>query len=86
MSRKFYKIEVGLTGRDEATTEFEQEVFYGTEAIAIVRVIWQGILTSKIERAFLKVRGCNSTLRFSCTANQNPSLDNLKLPEPFETE
>lgn len=27
MSRKFYKIEVGLTGRDEATTEFEQEVF-----------------------------------------------------------
>lgn len=83
MPRKFYKIEVGLTGLDEVTTEFEQDVFYGSEAVAIVSVIWKGILASKRERAFLKVRGCNSILSFSCTANQNPSLDDLKLPEPF---
>lgn len=86
MSRKYYKIEVGLTGLDEVTTEFEQEVFYGTEAVAIVSVIWQGILASKKERAFLTVRGCNTNLSFSCTANQNPSLDNLELPEPFVDE
>lgn len=80
---KYHKIEVGLSGTGHETSSWRQELFYGYETEAIIRRIWLGILANGDTSSYVNVRGSDGFIQWSCTANQNPSIDDFQLPEPF---
>ncbi|WP_042148291.1 MULTISPECIES: hypothetical protein [unclassified Pseudoalteromonas] len=88
MKSPFYKIEVGLSGVDDATTCFNQTHDAFASAKSIIKVIWKGILVDAEvgSRRYIIVHGKNGSIQWSCTSNSNPDINDFELPEPFITE
>jgi hypothetical protein len=83
---KFFKIEIGLSGTGYTTTSFKQELFFGHEAEALVKRLWLGIIAEDDQKSFIKVIGQDGYVEWSCSSNNNPDINEIKLPSPFSNE